>query len=744
MITDHVKQHAIGITFVALYLIAGVAVSFVNPIHEATDEIRHYRYVRYIADFGRLPVQSEAQGNAQAHHPPLYYATAALTSFWVDVTDPLYEPERNPYWGFRNWEIGTDNKNIYIHPPSENWPLRDAPLASHVARWTTLLWGAGAVALTYVTAYIIDPQKRAFHLAAVSLIAFNPMFVYLGAAVNNDVPAGLAGAAILVMCLLTIKKGLKWQRAAILGALYGLGMLVKFNLLAMAAPIGITLIIAPIPAGQKRLPTVARFTLLIALITAIISGWWYLRNAILYGEPTGFIRLTEIWGFRDPSEGAYLAARELQYAWTTLWGRFGYGQVPLPNGFYIMTAVICALGLVGGGVYLIARRRTIEPQQWRMFGITALAAFVNFLVLYTYILVSPAGAMGRFVFPGLSAFAVLVAFGLTQPFPRKAAWVPGGLMTAAMAALLLITIFAYLAPAYAPPPTIANTAESDTAVQFGDVATAHSVTTSLTDDSITPGQQIDVTVTWEALRTTDVPYTVFVILQTREGLPLAERYTYPGLGSYPTHHWQPGVTFQETYRLFLSDTLVEYEGAKLIVGLFHPQRGRLPIEDNADNAITAAQVDVVPRSESDYPNPLYVNYGDAFALVGYELDTLAAAPGEAFTATFYWRALNPPTDEPYNVFFHLKDAGTGWNVYGGDDGKPVTPDTLTTAWQPGEVYIDERTIQVPPGMTPGVYEFELGWFSDVDGERLLILDDEDGGRIIDSWLPLHQVLITAP
>ncbi len=295
-------------------------------------------------------MQSEGEGNAQAHHPPLYYATAALLSWWVHPSDPLYEPLHNPQWGFRNWEVSTDNKNLYLHGPDEAWPYRDASLAAHLARWVTVLWGAGAVALTLAIMLTLLPDRPAAAITAAALIAFNPMFLYLGGAVNNDVPAGLAGAAITYACLRVIRDGVTQKRAAVLGVLYGLAILTKFNLVAMLAVIEMALILGPLTDADQphlRWREFIKANATLIGITLVVAGWWYIRNTILYGEPTGFLRLTQIWGFREPSAGVSLASRELLYAWSSLWARFSYGQIPVPTIFYTITGILCGAGIVG-------------------------------------------------------------------------------------------------------------------------------------------------------------------------------------------------------------------------------------------------------------------------------------------------------------------------------------------------------------------------------------------------------------
>ncbi len=731
------KQHPWAIVLVAAYFILAVTYSIVNPIHEATDELRHYRYVRYIADFGQLPVQSEGEGNAQAHHPPLYYATAALMSVWVHPTDPLAEPLHNPQWGYRNWEVGTDNKNMYLHGPDETWPYRDAALAAHLARLATVLWGAAAVAVTYMLARLAFPDNLPAAVAGTAFVAFCPMFLYLGGAVNNDVPAGLMGAAITLICLLTVRDGLTPPRIVLLGVSYGMAALTKFNLVAMLALIELALLLAL--WGRQVPKPFWRFVGANAVIlglAAMIAGWWYVRNIVLYGEPTGFLRLTEIWGARDPREGMALAIPEMRYAWTSLWARFGYGQIPLPLGYYQAIGVVAVLAMVGLIVVLWARRQDLN---WRMVVILAASALLNLGVLYAYITVSPAGAMGRFFFPGFPALAVLWGAGLTDLLPKPAHWGPAGAVTLGMLSFALVALIGYLAPAYAIPRAITLEDEPAMEVPIGDAARVLGYRVNTTE--LYPGDELAVTVAWEVLRPTDIPYMVFVHVLNPQGVMVAQRDTYTGLGNYPSTWWRPGHVFEETYRVVIPETAYTPDTAMLSIGLYHPDYGRLPIEapNVQENALVLTEVELLADPEAPYPNEQFQDFEGRFALVGYSMEPRAVAPSDTITVTLYWQALDPPGAD-YNVFLHVRQ---GWDLtIAGNDGPPNADPPETSAWEPGQVYVEERLLTIGEGAPPGLYEVELGLFSNEDGERLYIVAED--GHIIDDWLPLSNIRVVAP
>ncbi len=745
-IASGARAHPWAILLVTVYLALGVTYSVVNPIHEATDELRHYRYVRYIADYGQLPVQSAGEGNAQAHHPPLYYATAALASFWVHPSDPLYTPPTNPHWGFRNWEVGVDNKNMYLHGPDEAWPYRDAALAAHLARWVTLLWGAATVALTYAMAHTLFPDRPAIALASGGWVAFNPMFLYLGAAINNDVPAALIGAAISLLSLHTFRDGLTTRTTLMLGLFYGLGALVKFNLIAMLAVIELTLWLVIFPADTKFQGHKAKWLSLLKAngiilgIALVLAGWWYIRNVILYGEPTGFLRLTEIWGARNPQTGIALAGRELRHAWTTFWGRFGYGQIPLPDGFYVALAALCGVGLLGLAVFLLPSRShkpaALSTTQWRMIATLFVAVLINLAVLYTYITVSPAGAMGRFLFPGLPAFATLIAIGLLGLWPTGMQTPIAATITSGLATFSLIALFGYLAPAYATPSQV--TPPSDPLnIPIGDVARI--LAYEVSPDLVLPGEKIDVTVTWEVIRPTDQPCAVFIHLMTPLGVPIVQRDTYTGLGNYPSIWWRPGYVFTETYSVYLPEIAYSPDEAIVWLGLYQQDGVRAPIEHQQarNNALKLGTVTVEADPNAQYPNPVFVNWDDKFALVGYEIEPRVLRQGQRIEVTLYWEALAPPRDADYKVFLHLLE---GWEAkWAGNDGNPGHPDASTRDWEVGEVYADERWVRLPLSIPPGIYQLELGWFSGADNHRLNIVADD--GHIVDDWLLLSNIRV---
>ena len=224
----------------SIFLLLAFSYSVANPIHEATDELRHYRFVRYITVNKSLPIQGQEPCRSQSHHPPLIYTLGALATFWVNGAQEIcYTPPENPFWNYRYWEVGVDNKTQYLHGADEAFPWSGDALIAHIVRLINVLVGAGVVWLTWGTGRLLFPQRRGFPLAAAALVGFNPMFIYLAAAINNDIIAALSGTAILfaTVKLLTSDSDLSWRWGVSFGLLFGLALLSKFNLAAFALPI---------------------------------------------------------------------------------------------------------------------------------------------------------------------------------------------------------------------------------------------------------------------------------------------------------------------------------------------------------------------------------------------------------------------------------------------------------------------------------------------------------------------------
>ncbi|HKZ71133.1 MAG TPA: DUF2142 domain-containing protein, partial [Anaerolineales bacterium] len=376
-----------------------LAYGFANPPFEATDEIRHFRYIRYLTLNRSLPpVSVETSKELQAHHPPFYYTLAALITFPIQSDAGIdYSPSINPFWGFRYFEPSIDNKNQYLHSPDDGWPLYlGATLILYSARWLSTLFGLGLVLMAYRLGRAVFPDHAAIALGAMAFVAFNPTVLHSASSANNDMAAAFFGAWAVAEAVDLARGGESRWGVVRLGLAVGLGLLSKVSV-GMLAPVAF----APMAARcMKNWRLEIRDLGIAVCVVVIVAGWWFARNALLTGDPMGLSDYQSAWvGEADRARLVREAISGLPYAWTTVWARFDYGQIVLPGWVYNGWGVLCALALVGlirdrsqlrsSGILIAASAVALALIGWAALMITIPATAHARHILFVY----PAGGL---------------------------------------------------------------------------------------------------------------------------------------------------------------------------------------------------------------------------------------------------------------------------------------------------------------------------------------------------------------
>ncbi len=738
---------------VLLFLLLAFAASVINPLYEATDELRHYRFGQHIVQLKRLPVQGALPCRVQGHHPPLFYALGALVTLGIDTgKDVCYQPPTNPFWQYRYWEVGADNKNQYMPRPELAFPWRGEALAAHLMRGVNVLLGAGVVFLTWLLGCTIWPQRRAIALGGAALVAFNPMFVYMSGAINNDVLAALAGTAVTLACVKLVKdeKGLSRRWGVVLGVLFSVALLSKFNLAAVGVLIGLTVTWVAWRKKQWRLWW--ETAVLITVVTFLLSGWWFIRNQILYGEPTGVQRLTELWGVRNPADSLGTAVSELPYTWTSLWGRFGYGQIPMPEGIYMALRWLVGFGLLGLFVPLLRRDKAEIKAVALPVAILLLDVALFFAVLFNYLLVSPAGAMGRFFFPALPALALLTFYGLSlwldlgvrllkkHPATNRQMMALAGVLNVALLGLVLLSLFGYLQPAYARPPTFAQDTAVPNAVnvQFDGFVVLRGYEVS--DTAVAPDGVLTLDLYWEVIAQPPGDYLFFVHLIDQAGTLVAQRDTHPGLGNFPSSQWQTGDRFVETIQIHAPETMYVPETAELSIGFYTPgpdgyRLGVMAADGTGlgDRFVLADDIQLqadTSNENSELPNPLDQPFENGMKLIGYEYNTRLLQAGDVLAVTLFWQGLEDVSADAIVEVGLCDDPCPDWM-------KPNQVVTVPLQLDPGQFQETTAEIFMDPSFPTGSYIIHVTLIDDSTKEYQNIVGED--GHYIDDRLLLAKV-----
>ena len=737
---------------VLLYLGLGVAYSVVNPIFESPDEALNYDNIRYLIEQRRLPVLEPGKPT-KAHHPPLYYVLGALLTFWVpnEHFDAVVE-RTNPFWAYHLWEPGVDNKSLYLHDPMlESFPYRDVALGVHLVRWLSLLMGAGTVLLVHATAREVitavyggrGDLTRALALGATALVAFNPMFLFISGSVHDDPLANLVSAAMLYVATRILTRGATARRAATLGLLMGLGILTKLTCLLVMPTAGLALLYRPLAdrgrAGWREAVRLGGLALALALL---VGGWWFARNWVLYGEPTAMVRQTGVWGVRENAPDIVAAARELGFLHNSLWGIFGYGQIPFPSPVYGLTRLVGLIAL-GGLLLLWARHRSGKATQKGSLvplGVLATAPAVALTVNFARMTISAAADFGRYLFVTLPVLASLYALGLAEwlPVRRRTALVPA--IALGMLALAIYGLVGVLAPAYGPPPRYASPDEVSPQ-HPADVTypgLARLIGYDAAPDPLYPGDTLRVTFYWEVLDQPDEDYVFFVQVFGRGGAKIGWRDTHPGLGRYPTSRWQPGEVIADTVPVPLSEDAAAPAALRLDIGFYLPNGTRLSSADGR-TTLSLGPVRLAAREPaSPVGVPLNYRLGEGIRLVTWEPAWDGPVhPGDTLRFTLYW-ACDVPPGRPLNVFVHL--IGEEGPPVAQGDGPPMEGDYPTDLWAVGDIVADPRAVVLPADLPPGRYALLVGLYSLETGERLPAFDTS-GARFPSDAVPLTTVEI---
>ncbi|MCB0037102.1 MAG: hypothetical protein KDE51_23890, partial [Anaerolineales bacterium] len=382
-------------------------------------------------------------------------------------------------------------------------------------------------------------------------------------------------------------------------------------------------------------------------------------------------------------------------------------------------------------------------------GLMVLQILMYFAVLFAYILLSPAGAMGRFFFPGLPALVILIFYGLAQWVGLLGRWINQrtaargltAVTTVLMAILAAVALFGYLAPAYAPPPTWD---ESDLAavshpvdVQFASLVKLRGY--NIDRQTVTAAGMIEVELYWEVLNQPPGDYWLFVHLIDDVDALVAQRDTHPALGKFPSSQWRPGDRFVDTISLPVPATAYPSTAA-LQIGLYEPGAYRLPVSAADGTALGDAFVlnDITITAAEDglLPNSSDLNFGPYVRLLSYEYNTREVNLGEDIEITLRWEMLQRDLDGQVSQVV-VTSADGSWRKWSDNSLQKRRPPEGE-----GNIIVDVHSIGLNDGATPGTYEISILLIDFFTQNRANIVAED--GHWIDNELKLSPIRVIDP
>jgi 4-amino-4-deoxy-L-arabinose transferase-like glycosyltransferase len=372
------------------------------------DEATHLATVRYMARHGlRFPPYNLEY--LTSHHPPLYYTLGAA-----------------------------------VHAAVEPWGGEHGAVLA--LRLMSVLMGAGTVALVYAGVRSLTASRAVARLAA-AVAALVPMFVAMSAAVNNDCLAALTATAALAACADGLRRGFTPRRTLLLSLLVAANVGTKVTGLGL---IPASLLALWWDARRRGLPARAALVRCAAplAVTAVLTGWWFVRNTVVYGDPLRQKMHEVLMGTLQPGY-AHLAARGATtapryawfvttFGWRSFWGVFDSQSRLFPVPLYVLLALLQAATATAFAARLLRRLRRPRGRLWP----AAVAVITLFCVLSAVIFYRFNWAhltpQGRYYFTLLLPFGLVTAAGWRALFPRRLRDAAGALL---VAVLLLLNLW---------------------------------------------------------------------------------------------------------------------------------------------------------------------------------------------------------------------------------------------------------------------------------------------------------------
>ena len=729
------ERIAASLILVATFLLFFIY-SAVTPLFEASDELWHYPLVQHLATTAQLPVQRSDQTDLDApwrqegSQPPLYYAMAALVSFPFDTSSWRDLRRLNPHS-----DLGrptTDgNLNSIVHTEAERFPWSGSALAIHIARLLSVIFSTITVLFAYLVAIELFPYPavagnkdfRAWlRLAVMSLTATIPMFAFISGSVNNDNAAAMFATVGLWYSLqLARKVKVTNIHAIIAGLIAACAALSKSSTLGLLGLFGLSLLLNSLQqwahANRNERWRIIRsmvvFTAVMLFTTALLAGWWFLRNQQLYGDWLGWNSFLDAVGRRNPPATLQQLWSEREgFVWA-FWGVFGTLNVVMPHGIYDALNLIAITACVGSTWSVLQRlyidfrsyvNKSLSPlhSQINTTKVNAVIicstwVFVTFIALLRWTSLTPA-SQGRLLFPCISVFTAFIAYGCFRISKYLLVSVCIGF------AILAFTVpFVIIQPAYAKPLPLSNTKpDKPLGIVFGTALELIGFDSPLT--TFHPGASVPLNLYWHANGPLQRNYSVFVHLLNEDDVVIGQRDMYPGQGSIATTELRDGYTWMDHYDIVISPLTPGSQQLHFAVGLYDLATGeRLSITNGVatEQGVELGTLKIEPAVEPIEPQLIY---GNGIMLSSYELSPLMLARGFPLTVTLHWTTNTTINDD---VVVSLQVLDDKSNKIAQNDSAPASGAFPTTSWKANQVVEDTHVLDISRDAAPGLYRLLL-------------------------------------
>ncbi|HUT20966.1 MAG TPA: hypothetical protein VM366_17570, partial [Anaerolineae bacterium] len=282
------------------------------------------------------------------------------------------------------------------------------------------------------------------------------------------------------------------------------------------------------------------------------------------------------------------------------------------------------------------------------------------------------------------------------------------------------------------PPYVAAL-DIDRVVELQAAPALHCLGTAQSLRSAQAGDELEMTVFWQATAVPSADYALAISLVSSEGTsPLASDLPL-GRNEYPTSQWDAGEIVRSPHRLRIP--AAAKEGSYTIEGVVVDRTGRAvgaPLQLGTLEIEPTERVFALPAGITHRPDAVLENL---VSLAGYDLAQSEVGRGRELEVTLYWQALREMRTS-YKTFLQLVGPD---GVLAQIDAVPADWQRPTTGWVAGEVIADHYLLPIPEDAPAATYTLIAGLYEEATMVRLRVLDAE--GRILGDHVVLHEVVV---
>lgn len=716
---------------IGCYLVMAGGYAVVTPLFEKPDEHWHFAFAMYMVETGHLPTQSlerrDHLSEQEGSQPPLYYAVLAgllkLTGHTTLEAGFKTLTEENPYYGGRPgaWR---DNANLFVHVPCQNADCERTSRAVYLGRGISIFFGVIALLGAAITIRLAFPENDVLLLLTVALIAFTPQFLHITSSVSND-------AVTIAMVNVAFALGVAWLRQPRLGVAVGAGVVVGLATLGKMSGLSIGLILGGAFLVFGQVGWRERFIHVVGYGSAFlgVTGWWFWRNIVLYGEPTATAIHLQVYGTPpDPLTFRTLSA-EWQAVVNSFWASFGWGAINPDDWVYTLVRWLVGLCLVLFIVAIIQRWRGWTPLQRTvtllMVGQLLLVGFLHFR--WMRLTIAP---LGRLMFPAMLPVAFMIAFAVVRSSRRGSN--VAGLVGVAWLAVAVAMPFLLIQPAYTAN-TLSALPASATPIgaTFGDsiVLEGYEIEQKHEEFDIPrylPGEVVPLTLYWRVKEPIHDQLSVGLKFFDGAGELISEYNSYPDGGRSPTTGWQPGDIIVDRANLLISPDATMPRIAHLEIDLFERDTlTALPVTIGGTSARPFRPISVLVR---DVEQPQ--DFGEYF-LAFHPAVQQTRIEGATVEVLFNWQVELNPIKTNAQAFFHLTTPNDPTPLKTADF-TPLGGALPANYWSLNDRLADKAIMELPTDLSPGSYVLRLGLYDPVTFERMQGIVKEDSTTATDA------------